>query len=401
MLELRFLRQTAGWAGAVLLGAATLLVPLAATGQQNNACQLLERELAAYGSSARGGPAVTSLNRTIDQQQGALTTTDSHARRIGCYKRGFLFFRPERPPECTRLLDTVDKMKRNLAKLTARRDRLAGPVNPDDPGKQRILRLLGENRCGPQYRQYANVRRSRGLFDMLFEEDSGPQEGWRGGIYGNRMLGDVPTYRTLCVRTCDGYYFPISFAALPERFEQDAQQCRQMCPNAVVELYVHENPGGSVEQMVSLSGRPYESIPTAFLYRKEYVKGCSCNPYTLALEKAEQQLATQGDPTVKVPDIVPQDESGAPALASEGEATTPAPDTDVPALEDAEGVNVFRPGESEPRFLAPYPSAIPAPAEADGPKIIDVPSTGQAGQDAPATRRQRKDEPFQDPAILR
>lgn len=387
-------RRAFGRAAAAAIGAMALFAPLAGSAQQSTACLLLERELAAYGTSAYGGPAVAGLNRTIEQQQGALTTTDSHARRIGCYKRGFLFFQPERPPECPRLLDTIDRMKRNLADLAARRDRLVGPVNPNDPGRQRILRLLGENRCGPQYTQYASVRPLRGLFDPLFEEDSGPQGGYSGGIYGNRMLGDMPTYRTLCVRTCDGYYFPISFAALPDRFEQDAQQCRSMCPSAVVELYVHENPGSSVEQMVSLGGRPYTSIPTAFLYRKEYVKGCSCNPYTLALEQAEQELASKGDPTVKVPDIVPQDESGAPALASEGEATG------IPASEEGDGVSIFRPGESEPRFVAPYPSAVPALPDGAGPKIIEVPPAGGAGQEtSPAPKN--TEEPFQDPAAMR
>ena len=33
------------------------------------------------------------------------------------------------------------------------------------------------------------------------------------------------TFRTLCVRTCDGYYFPISFSTTSERFPEDAQTC--------------------------------------------------------------------------------------------------------------------------------------------------------------------------------
>lgn len=402
MMQSRWTRRALGCAAAAAVVAAAvavaaaLLAPLPAAAQQGPACRLLEQELAAYDNVARGGPEVARLDQTIAQQQNALTTTESHARRIGCYKRGFLFFQPTKPPECPKLLDTIDKMQRNLADLTARRDRLAGPPRPDDPGKQRILRLLAENRCGPQYTQFANVGRSRGLFGSLFEEDSGPQEGWRGGIYGDRMLGDVPTYRTMCVRTCDGYYFPISFATLPERFEQDARQCRAMCPSAVVELYVHENPGGTVEQMVSLSGRPYESIPTAFLYRKEYVKGCSCNPYTLALEKAEQ-LAAKGEPTVKVPDIVPQDESGTAAPAAGGENPAPAPSTANPAPGEANGVNIFRGGQSEPRFLAPFP----APADGAGPKIIPLPSPGATGQGSPASREGAKDEPFRDPAAER
>ena len=391
--QLLFMGRTGALAAAIAIAAMMMLAPLQAVAQQSSACWLLERELAAYDTGSRGGPEVARLNVNIAQQQNALSTTDNHARRIGCYKTGFLFFQPKKPPECRQLKSTVDKMRRNLADLAARRERIIGPARPDDPGKQRILRLLGENRCGPQYTRFANVGRSRGLFGPLFEEDSGPQESSRGGFWGGRTFrGGAPTYRTLCVRSCDGYYFPISFATVPERFDQDAQQCRAMCPSAVVELYVHENPGGTVEQMVSLSGRPYESIPTAFVYRKEYVKGCSCNAYTLALEKAEQ-LAAKTDPTVKVPDIVPRDETGARAQPPGGETQAPPDSAAEPGPDALSGINIFRGGDDEPGFLAPFPSP-----PGTTPNIIRIPPSGAAAPGFSPPREEAEDAPIQDPA---
>jgi hypothetical protein len=384
-----------GRAGALAVGvavAATMLfAPLKAAAQQSSACLLLERELAAYGTVQRSGPEAARLSQSIAQQRNALNTTDSHARRIGCYKRGFLFFQPSRPPECPRLLDTVESMRRNLADLTARLDRIAGPTRTDDPGKQRILRLLAENRCGPQYARFANTGRSRGLFGPLFEEDSGPQEGSRGGFWGNRTFGGAPTYRTLCVRTCDGYYFPISFATRPQGFEADAQQCRARCPSAVVELYVHENPGGTVEQMASLSGKPYGSIPTAFLYRKEYVQGCSCNPYSLALEEAEK-LAAKTDPTVKVPDIVPQDETGAQVPPPGDETRAPPAPESEPGPGDIGGLNIFRGGDEQPGLLAPFPSS-----PGGTPNIIRIPPSGAAEPGFSPAPEGAPDAPFQNP----
>ena len=35
------------------------------------------------------------------------------------------------------------------------------------------------------------------------------------------------TYRTLCVRTCDGYYFPISFKVTRAKFNTDSIACLQ------------------------------------------------------------------------------------------------------------------------------------------------------------------------------
>ena len=86
------------------------------------------------------------------------------------------------------------------------------------------------------------------------------------------------TYRTLCVRLCDGYYFPVSFAAGPDHLERDRAACESRC-GTQGRLFVHRNPGGSVEDMQDLSGRPYRQLRTAFLYRSEYVPSCACQPH--------------------------------------------------------------------------------------------------------------------------
>ena len=83
------------------------------------------------------------------------------------------------------------------------------------------------------------------------------------------------TYRTLCVRLCDGFYFPVSYSTRRERFAGDANQCEQRCPGRS-RLFVHRNPGEDVDKMVALDGRPYSSLPTAFLHRAQYVKDCTC-----------------------------------------------------------------------------------------------------------------------------
>ena len=58
-----------------------------------------------------------------------------------------------------------------------------------------------------------------------------------------------PTGR-VCVRLCDGYYFPVSFSTLPNHFERDADVCQSKCA-APAELYYHQNPGSGMEQAVS------------------------------------------------------------------------------------------------------------------------------------------------------
>ncbi|MBO0739885.1 MAG: DUF2865 domain-containing protein [Hyphomicrobiaceae bacterium] len=83
------------------------------------------------------------------------------------------------------------------------------------------------------------------------------------------------TFRTVCVRLCDGYFFPISFAVGADRLEHDARVCEGRC-GAQGRLFVHQNPGGSADDLHDLSGRPYRQLRTAFLYRSEYIASCAC-----------------------------------------------------------------------------------------------------------------------------
>lgn len=367
--------------------------------QQDQRCWLLEQELAAYdrGGGRADAAEIRRFEAAIARQQATLDKTEEHARRIGCFKRGFLFFRPDKPPECRQIEASLAKMKRNLDELVARRDRLAGPPGSQDPGRQRIVRLLAEYNCGPQYSREAGYSRPRGLFGGLFEEDSGPLQDYRG--FGERRLGDTATYRTLCVRTCDGYYFPISFATLPQRFEADAAQCRAQCPTAVVELFVHENPGGAVEQAVSLNGKPYSEMPTAFRYRKEYVKGCSCNPYTLALEEAEQAGEDGARPKVVGPEAAAAPAGkmeGGDAVAATGDSRPADGSTDSSETTTENGVNVFRPGGPvaypTPRFTTRDPGAE------NGASIIRIGPRGDAVEPEPDRARSREElPPYLDP----
>ncbi|MBX9589403.1 MAG: DUF2865 domain-containing protein [Hyphomonadaceae bacterium] len=96
------------------------------------------------------------------------------------------------------------------------------------------------------------------------------------------------TYRTMCVRLCDGYYFPISFAASQDRFARDAHTCESRCGGGQASLFVYRNPGADVEDMVDLRGRPYRQLSTAFLYRQEYVPACRCQPNPWDAEARER-----------------------------------------------------------------------------------------------------------------
>jgi hypothetical protein len=138
--------------------------------------------------------------------------------------------------------------------------------------RDNILRGLAANNCGPQYAPYA-TRAPGGILDRLF----GPTTPNPFGTFPT-----VSTYRTLCVRACDGYYFPISFSTTPSQFPADEATCQAQCPGGNAALYVHLNPGEPVEAAVNLTGQPYADLPNAFAFRESYHPSCGCQPVTLA-----------------------------------------------------------------------------------------------------------------------
>lgn len=64
------------------------------------------------------------------------------------------------------------------------------------------------------------------------------------------------TYRTVCVRLCDGAMTPISFATSKDRLALDALRCRRSCSGAT-RLYVERNLADESGRLVDLDGKPY------------------------------------------------------------------------------------------------------------------------------------------------
>ena len=165
----------------------------------------------------------------------------------------------------------LERDRRRLADLRSQAQRNEGRNSralQDD-----IILALARNRCGAAYAQQARrIDNANNPFSSFFQDEGGSYEG-----PGNTYRGlPFATYRTLCVRTCDGYYFPISFSTLPNYFQRDAKACQDRCA-APAQLYYHQNPGGSIEQMVSIADNTtYKQLATAFQYRKQFKKGCSC-----------------------------------------------------------------------------------------------------------------------------
>lgn len=92
------------------------------------------------------------------------------------------------------------------------------------------------------------------------------------------------SYTTMCVRMCDGYYFPISHRVPRGRFYRDADVCRARCDMGDARLFYHSSSGEDMKSAVDLTGRAYARLPIAFMHRKTRVAGCGCRPEPWSVE---------------------------------------------------------------------------------------------------------------------
>jgi Protein of unknown function (DUF2865). len=252
-------------------------VVFAQQASQNPTCQKLEAQLTSLDRGNADPQRAEQIRRAedaVNRQQFEVDRLVSESRRMGCQSSGFFSIFSNPPPQCGGLNRRIGQERSTLEHMQNGLERLNGGTTERAAQRQSLLIALGDNGCGPQYRSAAIAGQQRGFFDRLFGGSGGGDGGDTISTTPNGPMGG--NYRTICVRTCDGYYFPVSFSTTPDRFQEDAQTCQRMCPAAEVQLYTYHNPGEDVSQAVSLSGQPYTALPTAFQYRKTLNQACSC-----------------------------------------------------------------------------------------------------------------------------
>ena len=317
----------------------------------NPVCPRLEAQLATIDRGGSGDAGKDEQIRRYQdasaRQQSELDRVTAQARRMGCDSSGFFSLFNNRSAQCGPVNNQIQQMRANLDQITGNLERLrGGGLGGDDRENQRrsVLTALAQNNCGPQYAAAAPPpAQGGGFLNNIFGG---------GNATTQPPLGDLGppsgTYRTVCVRTCDGGYFPISFATVPARFPDDEKTCKSLCPATDAALYAYRNPGEDINQAVSVNGQLYTALPNAFHFRTEFNPSCACRApgqtWSDALKTIDDTAAAQqqGDIIVteesakkmqqraqQPPAKGPASKKGAPPPATA--ATTPAPAAPQPA----------------------------------------------------------------------
>ena len=346
----------------------------------NPICPRLEAQLATIDRGGSGDPAKDDQIRRYQdaaaRQQSELDRVTAQAKRMGCDSSGFFSLFNNRSAQCGPVNNQIQQMRGNLDQITGNLERLrSGTFGGDDRENQRrsVMTALAQNNCGPQYANVAPPPQSGNFLANLFGG---------GNATSSPPLGDLGppsgTYRTVCVRTCDGGYFPVSFATVPARFPDDEKTCKALCPATEAALYAYRNPGEDINQAVSVNGQPYTALPNAFHYRTEFNPSCACKApgqtWSDALKTIDDTAAAQqGDIIVteesakkmqqraqQPPAKGPTSKKGAPPAAAAANAPAPA-ETPAPAPSAATAASGDKPIRSVGPTFLPNNPANPTP----------------------------------------
>ncbi len=279
-----------GVAAALLAAAAAIpLFHISLATAASPDCERLRRAIAETSRSGQGA----QYQAAADRQRAEIDRTVAYAKQLGCNNKKFLFFGEDPPPQCNQIHAQMGRMQANLQDLESR----AG----GGPGGRGEMIARFNAQCADQPTRSPNIidtifgqPKSGDLQEQPLTPDGGePKVDEKTvGPTGEARAGG----KAVCVRSCDGAFFPLSYSASSGGLDGLAEMCRALCPNAEVTLYTYP-VSGEIEQAVSINGARYMDSPTALRYRHAFDPSCSCRrrgqTWASALAPAESLLGKE------------------------------------------------------------------------------------------------------------
>ena len=295
---------------------------------QSAVCERIARQIEALslgtdsGGGGYGGDAArqADLGRQIQAQRAEASQISSYMRSIGCGQSN-LRYGNDTPPECAPLGQRLRVMQQTIARLSQQNLQAGRAVNA--ARRQTLLDSYDAYNCTDAICDGDAASRAYRRQDQdTFFEPSIPSR--RSGVtIGSALpstivpplpsenddlgssvqIGSSPADPTLlpprqgfngrqpvCVRLCDGFFFPLSGASNPD----EAQTiCQAQCPESKTSVFLR-SPNGEIGEATDLEGNAYASLPNALKYRTKTVDACTCRKtdqsWSATLKPAEELI---------------------------------------------------------------------------------------------------------------
>jgi Protein of unknown function (DUF2865) len=177
---------------------------------------------------------------------------------------------------------------------------------------------------------------------------------------------------SVCVRLCDGYYFPVGPLSRADQLPNHEAACSRLCPDAATQLYVQPTGSDRIEDAVSRDGARYSALPAAFRNRTALSKTCACHRQSgLSLSLSDDPTLRNGD-SIMTPTglVVFRGDAGGAHASSDfvalAEASMPREKREVLAAIERVSLPGAPPSENDPAATQPAQTTFAAASYRDG-----------------------------------
>jgi hypothetical protein len=261
-----------------LLAAAAFLAAGQAAVAQSPECQRFRAELANLDRGGGGAP--TGQMRA---QSAEINRLVGYYRNIGCERGPLGFLAGPAPAECGSIAQQIRQLEAGYARLASQ------AVDPGEvDARRRQLQVAVQQTCSTE---------PRGFFESIFgaprqqrQQEIMPEGQPIIADEGPRSLGGG---RLICVKTCDGSFFPLTTP--PGGGQSANEMCQALCPGTETQAFAYPGGDNGLSRAASLAGnQPYTSLANAFKFRKAFDEACACKKqgesWAVVLRKAESML---------------------------------------------------------------------------------------------------------------
>lgn len=260
-------------------------------------CTDLRAQIARAGSEGLQG----RYRAAASKQRAEYGRLSAKAHAMGCDQQQFLFFGDPPPAQCGAINARLSSLQGSIA---------AYDQGASDDSQRQALMARYEVDCRNQRTISAREPQPKSFFEELFGVGAPDRTtGLREVPVGAPDQTLDPNYQgeseqvdqrpsggpmAICVRACDGGFFPITYSARNSHLDDLNAFCKAMCPGAEAKLYTQSQWKG-LDSAVSIDGEPYTDHPNARKFEKSFDPSCGCKPqgqsWTEALADAERMLA--------------------------------------------------------------------------------------------------------------
>lgn len=258
---------------------------------QSPQCDAWRGELSRIDRGGGGSPRAAAAARQVEAQLGRAQAAFSNMQCDG----GWVFQAP--PPQCSSLRGQIGQLRAQYAALQQQ----AGGGGGNENRRRALMAAIDDNCRAGVYRTLPIApqpqQQPRTLFEALFgmpdrpPPPSGMQELDLIDPNAEKREPSWGAGRPVCVRTCDGFFFPL--ANSPGGRESQDDMCQALCPATATEVFYMAGDG-DIQNATRRGGGTYAGLANAGRYLRQFDAACSCKKqgqsWAAALADAEDML---------------------------------------------------------------------------------------------------------------